>query len=407
MKAVVDLRGRPSWAPASLLAPAPELAWPPGCLLAPLGELTEPVRPTADRSDAPVVTPSSVDPATWAITATRRKSSGSAVSAFGPKGLRAGDLLVPPAYGPVLLVDDDYAGFVFSGSYLPLRVAASDALWLWGVLNTRRGADLRLAVARQTTATRLTAGLLAGLPVPLPPVDWAERRNPVERLHAGIAMTTAAAEVGQSWWRTAALPRAGTWSPYLSTREPERLEEGTPLAKLADEVRSGVRVERTADEPLTGWLPYLTSRDVRAGLGPSVWTDDARLIAEPGDLVVADVGARGEALAVTETVVPGTGLLLARLGSPERAAAIAAYINSGPGQAIRRLLVTGSHIPHLGLGGLRRLPVPTDVLDGQLFEAVEPSHPHHRLLTVDEPGRPAVGPNSLSIPELLERLLWS
>lgn len=47
---------------------------------------------------------------------------------FGANGLRSGDLLVPPASGPVILLSQAYAGSVFSGSYLALRATEGDPL---------------------------------------------------------------------------------------------------------------------------------------------------------------------------------------------------------------------------------------------------------------------------------------
>lgn len=245
---------------------------------------------------------------------------------------------------------------------------------------------------------------MLGLVVPLPPGDWGSRRGRVAEIHALIAGSNDEQEVGQSWWRTAELPKHGSWGPYLATREPERLEYGAPLGDLAVETHAGVRVQHLAERPQPGWLPYLTSRDVRAVVAPSAWTNETRLVAEPGDIVVAEVGARGPALPVTEALVPGNGLLLARFSSPDRAAAISSYLNSGPGQAVRRLLVSGVHIPHLGLGGLRRFPVPTDILTESIPEAVDPAFPALGL-----PGAAHLMPNSSDMPlsELLERLLWS
>lgn len=248
--------------------------------------------------------------------------------------------------------------------------------------------------------SRLTPAALSGLPVPLPPADWATRAKPVGIVHERITVTTASREVGQSWWRSVTLPHDGGWSLYLATREPERLNDGIPIGTLAVDVHSGVKVERIFDHPRDGWLPYLTSRDLRKGSEPSAWTDDTRLVGVPGDLAVAEVGDRGPALALTDTLVPGPGLLLARFGDFDGAEAVSAYLNSVSGQTVRRLLVTGAHVPHLGLSGLRRFPIPTEVLWPENLDA--PAYVPRALPVTTAFELP---PEPLS--ERLERLLWS
>jgi hypothetical protein len=108
---------------------------------------------------------------------------------------------------------------------------------------------------------------------------------------------------------------------------------------------------------------------VRSGIEPSAWAAPSSLVAEPGDIVVADVGKRGAAAVVYEPLIPGSGVSLIRLIDSAAAPRVVDYMNSQPGQAARSLLVTGEFVPHFTLRSLRSFRIPEGVLTGATVPA--------------------------------------
>ena len=328
-----------------------------------------------------MVTPANVASTTGAITGSRRHFPGlvRSVHASSAGGLAPGDLLVPPSStGHVLLVAREHGGFVFSAGYTALRPNPGvDGLWLWAVLNSASGQKARGASSSGLSGPRASLGSVLEVQVPLPGADWSTKRPVVEARHAAAAAIALKSEAGQSWWRMARLPPGRSWHVYLTTQTPEVLEEGVPLGDLAHEFIPGRRVEVTLEEPRPGWVPYLSSRDLRTSGKPSAWTKDQGFVAGPGDLAVAEVGHRGPAVRINESLVHGNGITIVRIPEPEVAARVLAYLNSQAGQAARAVLATGSTIPHFGVRALRSMRIPSAVLEADTAEAlVDPPVEH-------------------------------
>ena len=168
-----------------------------------------------------------------------------------------------------------------------------------------------------------------------------------------------------------------------------------PLGDLASAIFTGVRAVTELDHPGPGRLPYLKPRDVRAKSAPNTWTDDLRVTAGPGDVIVPRDGERGAALAPNDPVVPSAGVLVARIGDPERATVVAHHLDSVAGQSVRRLLVAGtSFVPHLNRSALARFPLPAEALQPAIHESI----------LNDRPGAELPPP---PLAERLQRILWS
>jgi len=86
------------------------------------------------------------------------------------------------------------------------------------------------------------------------------------------------------------------------------------------------------------------------------------VIAEPGDIAVAEVGRRGPATVIREPTATGAGVVVVRLKNPDLAEPIVRFLNSETGQSLRGLLVYGAAIPHFGPPALRNLRIPPHVL---------------------------------------------
>jgi hypothetical protein len=186
----------------------------------------------------------------------------------------------------------------------------------------------------------------------------------------------------------ARLPRGEGWNVYLATREPERLKSGVPLERLATVFKVGRRPGVVLELPHPGTLPYLSSADLRHGARPSGWVVPVGVVAEPDDLLVAEIGQRGPAVVADRTLAPGSGICVVHLEAPHHASAIAAYFNSEEGLAIRAILVTGTTVPHLDLRALRHFPIPQRVLTDTPIQQV-----------IDDPAEP--------LHTVLDRLLWT
>lgn len=368
--AVLSLRGRATWTPSALLAPPAVEIWPDGQHLVPLGAVAQFVGTESSAApDQAIVSPSVVDADSGTIRGTRRGFSGPIriVGTGRVAGLRTGDLLVPPASrAHVLLVGPEHGGFAFSGTYLALRPTGEvEGLQLWALLNSTPGQAARQSAAVASAAPQLTVSRLLEVLVPvIPAQQWARLRPLVADLHHAPAAATAR-EVGQSWWRLAALPREHSWSAYLATKTPETLEQGTALGELAVEFQRGQHISVLSYVPHRSWLPYLAPRDLRTGREPTTWAAPGSVVAHPGDIVVAEAGQRGISSVVSTPLIPGAGVCLIRLREAELASRIVAYLNSEPGQAARALLATGSASPHLTVSALRALRIPESTLAGE------------------------------------------
>jgi hypothetical protein len=287
------------------------------------------------------------------------------------------------ASGHVLLVAPSHQGFSFSNLYLALRPSSNtDGLWLWAVLNSTRGQRARGAVSA-ASAARLTMSGLLGLQVPIPNERWASIRDAVVNLHDRASFITMAVYAGQSWWRATKLPRAGSWAIFLATRNPEQLSQGVSVSDMAEEVRRGRKADAVGDAPQPGWLPYLSSQDLRSGGENSAWARPTGPVARPGDLLVAEVGKRPLTIVADRELLPGPFVSLVRLKDAGLAGRVAAYLNSEAGQAVRRLAFAGSTVPRLGPREIRSMRIPKSVLQSDPAPEVPQGDARPLPLTLD------------------------
>ncbi|MBM7510287.1 hypothetical protein JOE61_004101 [Nocardioides salarius] len=364
---VVSLRERPTWDPAALTAEA--LQWPgPSRHTLPLRDLSRSL--LADgwvEHDVPVITPASLDPVGGGIRKRSRKYRGAAFQVGSQeRGLRAGDVLVPMNPDlPLLLVRPEHVGSLVSSTFLALRPHDGLALWIWAVLTSRTGRQFRSHLAVGSAGRSTTKAALLDLEIPVPPL--AEAGATEGRLLA-IEQGThrEEEEAGGTWWRTADLT-TGDWSIALATPNPDVLDFGIPLGDLCSEIARGRAVPREdyREAPEPGYLA-VTDIAVLGGKPVRRWVPlepRPRVIAHPGDLFVAAVGARPHAVvAIAETAVD-RNLFVLRLRDPSLGPAVAHYLNGQTGYGLRQVLLTGDFIPGMRKNNLARLPIPAEALE--------------------------------------------
>lgn len=384
--AVLDLRERPTWDVAGLLAPDPEEIWGQTHLVgvSTLAELL--MARTNAEDDEPVVTPGSVDATTGDVTTRRGRAAQRFALRVGTErnGARPDDVLVPQlGDGPCVLVGEQHQALSFV-NFLALRAEErTTALWLWAALSSTRGRALRRSLAIGMT-DRLPPGELLAAPVPSPPPLADPRYAHIAELHRVTSVSVASE--GRTWWRVTSLPASGEWHRHLATSTPQVFDEGVPLGELGSIV-TGRNPRRAFEQPRPGLLPVLNGRSVD-GQRSTRWADAERgPLAEPGDVAVVEVGTRGRVAVVATPALAGTGVMLLKPHDRRHADAIAAYLRSEPAQALRATLITG-YIPRLTRSTLAQLPVPDSILTSPVQAAPAPS-----------PARP--------LSERLEQLLWS
>lgn len=364
---VVPLGERSNWDPSALIAET--LRWPLHDLpTIPLRDLARALLPNGwVDNDLPVIAPSSLDPVGGGVRRRSRKYRGAAFQVgTSERGLRPGDVLLPtnPEL-PLLLLRPEHVGSMVSSAFLALRPHEGLALWVWGVLSSRTGRQFRRHIAVGSTGRSTTKAALLELAIPVPPGGEAvvtdQALLPIER-----STHRDEEEAPGTWWRTADLT-LDDWSLALAIPNPDVLEVGIPLGDLCEFIIRGRPVPRQecVEEPTPGFIP-LTDIAVLGGKPYRRWVPlEPRppLIADPGDLFTAAVGARPHAVvAVGETAVD-SNLFLIRLHDRVLAPAIAHYLNGVTGYGLRQALLTGSVIPGMRKDNLERLPVPSAALD--------------------------------------------
>lgn len=366
---LIRLEGVADWSPARLVVA--DFRWPSTANAEPLGSLVSLVAPDglAERGTA-VITPAGLDTTYGGIRRRSFEYQGSVYQvrsgAHGP-GVRAGDLLLPPGGRPVLLLGDEDVGAAASSEFLAIRPMPGQSLWIWAVLNSASGRELRLRLASAIGSHDPTR-FLSELVIPLPPIDGPRAAD--SELAAAQASTRGRDEISaDSWWSTADL-LATEWRIALSTPDPELLESGTPLGQLCEihTARSGYE---EADLPEPGFLP-LFSTSVLAGGPVRRWARPrgAAEVASTGDMLVAGVGARNYATAVEAPCLPHKGVFLLRPKDPRFAPALANFLNGRSGEGLRRILLTGSTVPHLRKEDIARIPVPLPVLSPNQIDVI-------------------------------------
>jgi hypothetical protein len=363
---VVSLRDERSWDPAILTAAA--LTWP--------GEHADtiPLRDLASslladgwvEQEVPVITPASLDPIRGGVRKRSRKYRGAVYQVRGTeRGLRPGDLLVPtnPEL-PLLLVRSDHVGSLVSSAFLALRPCNGLGPWIWGVLTSRTGRAFRGHLATGAIGRVTTKAALLDLAIPVPPlveVGVVEQRL----LRVESETHKEEEEARETWWRTADLTQ-GEWSIALAMPDPDVLNEGIPLGDLCSEIIRGSHVlsEAYHDEPGPDLMP-LTDIVVLGGKPVRRWVqvEPRTVIAKPGDVFVAAVGARPHAVLATETTAVDRNVFLLRPRDRGKGPAIVHYLNGQTGYGLRQVLLTGNIIPGMRKGSLARLPVPPGALD--------------------------------------------
>ncbi|MER6259065.1 hypothetical protein ABT203_05610 [Streptomyces sp900105245] len=361
---IVDLRVGTSWDPVRLTAAAFE--WPTEAPLVPLRALVSSLRAsTVTTVGSPVVTPANLAAPTGAI---RRRSTKYQGNAFivGARGLRSGDILVPPSpTGPAILVDDRLNGALFSSRFTALRpLNSAPALWIWAVLNTQTGQARRTLLAAGSTTPVVKTSDLLDMELPIPPI--ADIQNLYRALAQIEARTHREEESAEStWWTMADLRVRNDWAIMLATPRPELLEAGEPLGSFAWELarsRSTRKVE--VPEELPGTLPVV---DVSALAGKPIrrWVDPATVgatLINPGDLLVASVGDYSYATVAQRPGVADPHVFVLRLHDQPQGPALAHYLNGREGQATRRILLRGVTVPSLRRSDIERFPIPREAL---------------------------------------------
>lgn len=165
--AQVDLRGRPTWDTGVLISE--DFHWPTDAPVVPLLELVIRVAPgSVVEAGAQVITPASLDPMSGGV---RRRSQRYAGSVFQVgRDLQMHDLLVPASPdAPVLLITERLRGALVSSRFTALRPAGgATPLWIWAVLNSMSGRNLRLRHSLGSVDTGVGKERLLDLAIPEP-----------------------------------------------------------------------------------------------------------------------------------------------------------------------------------------------------------------------------------------------
>lgn len=276
-------------------------------------------------------------------------------------------------------------GALVSSTFYALRPRGNvSALWVWGLLNSRSGLELRGSLAGGSASLSLTPGDLLDIAVPLPTLVG---QDALIRAMQSEASTThlEEEEAPETWWRTADL-RGSEWRILLASPRPDLLHEGIPLKDYCGEIVKGRPVREVAVEAQE--VDFLPVADIRllSGDPPRRWvprTAEGVTHVHQGDLCVAAPGDRAHATVVKTEAVADPNVYVLRLRNPELGAALAQYLNGREGFALRRMLIGGAFIPHLRRSDLENLPVPPEALE-----------------------RPASDLPVIPLADRLERLLW-
>jgi hypothetical protein len=360
--AQLDLRGRSTWDTGVLTAET--FHWPTDAPVLRLSELMTPVAASSVvKTGAQVVTPASLDPETGAV---RRRSQRYQGSVFQVgRDLQFNDLIIPTvAEVPVLLVTQHLRGALVSSRFSALRSTGDvTAIWVWAVLNSKSGRDLRLRLSLGSLDVGGVRGSLLDLPLPVPPLARQLELEPALRAIESSTHTEEEEEAPSTWWRTTQL-RGHEWRLLLAAPDPERLDDGEPLASFAEKIEYGHVRDRNDDTDQPGAGVPVTDIGVLSGRPPKRWVrplSRSATMSTPGDVLVAALGARAHATVATEMTVIDRHVIRIQLKNSRQAAAIAHYLNGTAGYGLRQMLLRGT-VPYFSIADLSRIPVPADVL---------------------------------------------
>lgn len=359
----IDLVEQRNWDPVFLMLD--QFRWPAEWPTEPLDSLAITLKPKVDaQAGTPVITLAGFDRVTGALKSRSRKYQGPAYQVDDrEEGLRVGDVLVPPSDGPVLFVSPHLLGSLVSARYLAIRPMRVPGIWIWAVLNSQSGRSLRRRLTGYQHGTAAVRVALRSIEIPLPPNDRIVHTLPL--LEGLEHATRGKEEAGRgSWWTTVDLTQV-PWFLALGTPHPERLTSGDSLDTYCDSIVRGVSIDRNAaTEPGPDLLPVASGR-VLAGkpIRNYVPADSARVIAEPGDVLVGVIGERANARVVDQPMVVASTVYLLRPKARDLGPRLVRFLNGTEGLARRRLASHSVFIPQINVSDLRRMRVPVGALE--------------------------------------------
>lgn len=361
----VDLRDRATWNMATLTAET--FQWPTTAPRVALRQLiSQIVAPkSVVQAGVQVVTPDSIDEETGGI---RRRSWKYQGSVFQVKrDLEVGDLLVAPRpETPALLVTENLRGALVSSRFTALRTSgAATPLWIWAVLNSTSGHDLRHRSSLGSFHPGVPHAQILDIEIPVPPLTIQREIGISLRSIESTTHINDEEEAPPTWWRIADL-RGSEWRLQLANPTPDLLNDGPPLSTYAEKIELG-RVLRgeVTDVPDAG-LPVidgaaLSGKPIRRWLRGFT---HPTVIAEAGDVLVAAIGVRARATVVTGDAAVDRSAIRIRLKEPRHAEAVARYLNGTAGYAYRQMSTSLATIPRVSVADLSRMPLPSEALRG-------------------------------------------
>lgn len=357
-----DLRLEAIWEPARLTAQA--FRWPISQHEAPVEGMVVRVFPNsiAD-AGAPVITPANLDSTTGGIRRRSRNYQG-AVFQVG-RELQPGDVLVPSlGLGPALRISDALRGALVAARFTALRPHDPElSAWIWAVLNCDSGLRLRSHLSTGL-GSAVDARNLLDATIPIPSSGDLAALTPAI---AAIEATTRRDEHEpiETWWSTADL-RTLEWRIALATPDPERLESGPPLREYCSAIIRGRNTRPfSLDSEEPGYLPVLDVSTL-GGKPPRRWLPveaDNQTVAQPGHLVVAGLGKFAYATVVTRPAVIDRHVFLLQLNDDTLGPAIAGFLNSRDGYALRQIFLRGSTVPSISNSDIGKIPIPHGLLE--------------------------------------------
>lgn len=359
---ILDLRYETNWEPARLTAES--FRWPSPHNVVSIQSLAGRIYPNsiAD-AGAPVITPVNLNTATGGIRHRSRQYQG-VVFQVG-RELEQGDVVVPrTGLGPALRISKDLQGALVSSRFIALRPYDSElSAWIWAVLNCETGLRMRSHLSMGFDRAGEPQNLLdARIPIP----STHDLVILIRAIDAIEAATHAEEEQPiETWWSIADL-RNIEWRIALATPQPERLQLGPPLSDYCKQINRGRNTRIGAiDFETPGYLPVLDV-SVLGGKSPRRWLSQAvdnELLAQPGDLVLAGIGQFAYATVVMRSAFVDRNVYLLQLHDQTLGPAIAGFLNSRDGYALRQLLLRGSTVPAISKADIGSIPIASESLE--------------------------------------------
>ncbi|ASN39988.1 hypothetical protein CGQ24_13845 [Arthrobacter sp. 7749] len=356
---VVNLAHETDWDPGRLTIST--FQWPSDAPIIALRDLTLTLDTDAKvRFDRPVLTPDSVDQVTGFINRYSRRYGGAVyqIHGAGEDGVRPGDLLIPPSDRPVIYVNEALVGALASARFLAVRPQNIDGHWLWAALNSSSGRALRRRVTSDGLGTVTALAALRSMMVPVPSLNFQSKLRP--RIEAAeSALREQAGEAPSTWWTTKDLTQVD-WSIAIAAADTSSLDDGQQLAYYCA-ITPGQSFGRasTATTRGYGFLPVATGSYL-TGLRPLRFLPEAeaRIIAHPGDILIASIGDRANAQILEQHMAASTSVFILRPFELNITEPLVRFLNSRQGNARRQMLTSGGIMPRLRTASLASLPVP-------------------------------------------------